>query len=64
LAQAQLHVEYLRPGSRSWWSLLPSVFRHLGYGRAPSGGWVAFLVIVLMLGLVVAVSRLVIEELR
>jgi hypothetical protein len=64
LAQAELHVEYLRPGSQRWWSMLSSITHDLGFGRAPSGDWVAFLVIFLMLGVVVVVSRLVLDEVR
>ncbi|HEX3693137.1 MAG TPA: hypothetical protein VHU13_07315 [Solirubrobacteraceae bacterium] len=64
LGQAELHVEYLRPGTRTWASLFSSAARDLGYGKAPSGAWVAYLVIVLMLLLVLGVGRLVLEELR
>ncbi|HVR04462.1 MAG TPA: hypothetical protein VMS02_00360 [Solirubrobacteraceae bacterium] len=64
LAQAQLHVEYLRPGSQSWWSSIGSILRHIGYGRAPSGEGVALLALVLMLAVVVTVSRLTLRELR
>ena len=47
-AQAELEVEYLRAGTRSWWSLAPSVARRVGLGRAPSGTWVALVPILLM----------------
>jgi hypothetical protein len=41
-------VEYMKPGSSSWWSSARTVARHLGLGRAPSGSWVALLLSVLM----------------
>jgi hypothetical protein len=44
----RMHVEYLRPGDRSWWSLALSTARHLGLGRAWTGTWVALLVLVLV----------------
>jgi predicted membrane protein DUF2142 len=44
----KVRVEYLRAGPRSWWSLAPSVARHIGLGRAPSGTWAWLTPIVLM----------------
>ncbi len=44
----KIRVEYLRSGPRSWWSLAPSVARHIGRGRAPSGTWAWLIPIVLM----------------
>jgi hypothetical protein len=64
LESAALHVEYLRPGPKSWWSFVPSIAYHLGLGRAPSGTWVAFLVLALMLVVIVIASRLTVEELE
>jgi hypothetical protein len=64
LQEAELHMAYLRPGSKSWWSFAPSVVKHLGLGHAPSGKWVAFLVLILMLTAIAIASRLILEELR
>jgi hypothetical protein len=64
LQQAILQIEYLRPGKKSWWSFASPIARHLGLGRAPSGTWVAFLVLVLMLAVILAASWLTVEELR
>jgi hypothetical protein len=64
LQELTLHMKYLRPGPKSWWSLASSIFRHMGIGRSPGGTWVAYLVIVLMLAIVVAVSRITLKELR
>lgn len=64
LRGASLHVEYLRPGSKSWWSMVSSIAYHMGLGRAPSGTWIAFLVLALMLVVIAIASRLTVEELR
>jgi Predicted membrane protein (DUF2142) len=52
------HLEYLRPGARSWLSRASSVAYHMGLGRAASGVWVVFLVLALMIGIVALVARL------
>jgi hypothetical protein len=60
----RITIEYLRPGHSSWWSLAHTVAIRMGFGRAPSGGWVVLPIIALM-GAVVAVSSwLVLRELR
>lgn len=64
LQQATLHIAYLRTGTKSWSSFVPSIVKHLGLGHAPSGTWVAFLVLILMLAIIVIASRLTLEELR
>lgn len=61
-ASLRLRMEYLRPGSRSWLSLIPSIARHLGMGRAPSGAWVAYLVIAIMLAISAIASSLIIRQ--
>jgi hypothetical protein len=58
-----LQMEYLRPGTKSWFSLASSVAYHMGLGRAASGTWIVFLAILLMLAVVVLASRLTLEEL-
>jgi hypothetical protein len=57
-------VEYMRAGSSSWWSLAKSVARHMGLGHAPSGTWIALLVLVLMATVLAAGSWLAVRELR
>lgn len=57
-------VEYMRPGSSSWWSLAETVARHLGLGRAPSGSWIVLLLLALTGTAVAAGSWLVVKELR
>jgi hypothetical protein len=56
--------EYLRPGPASWWSLAPSVITRMGFGHAPSGTWVVFVVLGLMITLATLAVRLVLRELR
>lgn len=64
LQEATLRMEYLRPGTKSWWSFASSIAHHMGLGRAPRGTWIAFLVVVLMLAVIVGATRLTLEELR
>jgi hypothetical protein len=54
----RIQIEYLQPGTRSWWSLVLPVARRLGLGRAPSGTWVALLV-ALLFGAVAALAACV-----
>jgi hypothetical protein len=57
-------VEYMRSGHSSWWSSAQTVVRQMGLGRAPSGGWVALLVLVLMGAALASASWLALKELR
>jgi hypothetical protein len=59
-----LRVEYLRPGPASWWSLAPSVAHRMGFGHAPSGTWIVFALIALMITVATLASRMVLRELR
>jgi hypothetical protein len=56
-------IEYLRPGTKSWWSLVRSVVRRMGLGHAGSGAWIALLAVALMLAAGAVTSRLLLEEL-
>lgn len=60
----QLRMEYLKPGSGSWWSLIPSIAYHFGLGRAAGGTWIVFLVLALMLAVTALACRLTLKELR
>jgi hypothetical protein len=64
LQDVRLRFEYLRAGPKSWWSLAYSVARRMGFGRAPSGLWAAFLALVSIVAVIVLAARLVAEELR
>jgi hypothetical protein len=57
-------IEYLRPGTRSWASLVPSIVDHMGLGRAYSGSAIVFVALALLLALVGLASRTVLRELR
>ncbi len=57
-----LRMEYLRPGPRSWLSLASSIAARMGFARAPSGAWVAWLVAALMLAAALLAARLVLRE--
>jgi hypothetical protein len=57
-------IEYLRPGSSSWWSLASTVARRMGFGHAPSGTWTVFLLLALTITIVAFASRLLLRELR
>jgi hypothetical protein len=52
----RMTVEYLAPGSGSWFSRALGVARHMGIGRAVSGTWLALLVAALMAGVLVVAT--------
>jgi hypothetical protein len=55
---------YLRTGRESWWSLAPTVARRFGLGKAGIfGTWTLWALVALLLGLWVAVVRLLAREL-
>jgi hypothetical protein len=58
-----LRAEYMRPGPSSWLALVGSVARRLGYGHAPGGAWVAYVLIAAMLTLCALISRVLLREL-
>jgi hypothetical protein len=55
----RLRIEYLGRGHSSWLALPRSVARHMALGRAWSGVWVVFAVLMLMFAITSMVSRLV-----
>jgi hypothetical protein len=60
----RMGIEYLRPGSDSWWSQVTAIARRLGLDRAASGTWNALLVLVLVASVITLSSWLVVKELR
>jgi hypothetical protein len=64
LRDVLLRIEYLRAGRKSWWSLASSVAHHMGFGHAPGGAWIVYLLLVLMLAVVALASGLALRELR
>ncbi|HEY3827878.1 MAG TPA: hypothetical protein VGL57_01655 [Solirubrobacteraceae bacterium] len=53
---------YLTAGSGSWWSRIPAVVRHMGFGHFISGIWVALLAAALMLAVGLLTLRLTLQE--
>jgi Predicted membrane protein (DUF2142) len=62
LEQEYLRLEYLRSGHTSWWSLVPSIARHLGLGHAIAGIWNAWIVLTLMLAVILFLAWLVLGK--
>jgi hypothetical protein len=62
--EVRLRVEYMRPGSSSWWSLASGVAHRIGLGHAPSGTWIVFLLLAITIAIAALASRLVLRELR
>jgi hypothetical protein len=60
----RLHIEYVRPGQESWWSMAFATARRLGLGRAAAGTWNALLVLALTATLIALPSWLLTRELR
>jgi hypothetical protein len=58
----RLMIEYLRPGSDTWLSLITSVARRMGLGHATSGVLTALLAIALMGTVGLLISGLVLKE--
>jgi hypothetical protein len=56
-------IEYLGEGHSAWSTLLSTVARHMGLGRAWSGTWIALLVAMTMLVAVGVTARLIVREL-
>jgi hypothetical protein len=60
----RLRIEYMRPAHQSWWSLVSDLARRMGFGHAPSGTWIVFLLLALSVAIVALASRLLVRELR
>jgi hypothetical protein len=63
LLRGRMGVEYLAPGTGSWWSRILTVARHMGLGRSYTGTWIALLVAALMLAVGALAVRLAWREL-
>jgi hypothetical protein len=60
----RIAVVYLRPGRESWWQLLPTLSRRMGFGKALFfGTWTLPLAALLLAGLWIGVGRLLVREL-
>lgn len=60
----RFRIEYLHSGHSSWWSLVSTVAHRMGFGHAPSGTWIVFVLIALTLTVTALASRLLLRELR
>ncbi len=60
----RMWIEYLRPGSHTWASLISATARRLGLGRALAGTWNAVLAAELVAAMAIVASALVLKELR
>ena len=60
----RMRIDYLKPGSRSWLSLAPSVARRAGLGHWPSGTWVTLFAVMLIAAVVAGALWLLVSELR
>jgi hypothetical protein len=63
LSQLELGMEFLRPGPRSWWSLVPAIVHNMGLGRAPGGTSDTVLAGVLLLAVALLAVWLTLREL-
>jgi hypothetical protein len=57
-------IEYVRRGSTSWLSLVPSIARRMGLGHAWAGTWVVFVLVATMAFGLALCCRLVLRELE
>jgi hypothetical protein len=58
----RLAIQYMGVGRSSWLALASSVTKQMGLGRAWSGTWIAFLVLLLMLTVGALSARLILGE--
>jgi len=64
LEGGRIAVVYLRPGRESWWQMLPTLSRRMGFGKALFfGTWTLPVAALLLVGLWVGVGRLLVREL-
>lgn len=64
-APGVISLDYLRPGSESWWQLLPTITTRFGLGKAPFfGDWTLPVMALLLVALWVGTLRLLSGELR
>jgi hypothetical protein len=64
LVPGKLRIVYLRSSTKSWWSLAGWVIGHIALGRAPSGTWIVFAIVVLVAAAVALAALALTQELR
>lgn len=60
----RLRIVYLAPARESWWSMAGAVIKHMGLGRAASGTWIVFPIVILAASAIAVGSALLLRELR
>jgi hypothetical protein len=60
--RGRVQIEYLAPGSGSWWTRIGSVATHMGFGHFINGDAVALLALALMAAVGVLTVRLALRE--
>jgi hypothetical protein len=59
-----MRIEYLRPGTRSWASLIPTAVTNMGFSHAVAGALVVSVVLALLAAVVLLASNLLLTDLR
>jgi hypothetical protein len=59
----RMTIEYLRPGERTWASLIASTARRMGLGRAVAGLWIVFVALALLAAVAAVTAAAVLREL-
>jgi hypothetical protein len=62
--EGRIRVIYLGRGQRSWLSMVPSIARRLGLGRAGGGTWISLLAAMLIVTCAALTSVLLVRELK
>ncbi len=62
LLRGRVQIEYLAPGSGSWWTRIGSVVTHMGFGHFIGGSAVALLALALMAAVGVLTVTLAVRE--
>jgi hypothetical protein len=60
----RMRIEYLRPGTASWWSLAGTVIQHMGLGRAAAGTWIVLPIAALASAVIALASWMAARELQ
>ncbi len=62
--RGRMQIEYMRPGDRTWWSMVTLVARHMGFGNFAGGAWNVVLAMALVIAVAAVSSRLILREIR
>jgi hypothetical protein len=59
----RVRISYLSKANSSWLAQAGSVITHMGFGRAASGSWIVFPIVLLMVAAIALGCRLILREL-